>query len=59
MHNSLEGMLSKDIDKDHKEKILALLEFYTGLIAIGDNGLGRAGILRHSIYTGNASPIRQ
>ena len=36
---------------------MALLELYADVIAIG--GLGRTGILRHSIDTGNASPIRQ
>ena len=43
-------MLSKDIDKDHEEKILALLELYADVIAIGDNGLGWTGILRHNRY---------
>ena len=57
--SSLEGMLPKDINKDHEEKILALLELYADVIAIGDNGLGRTGILRHNIDTGNASPICQ
>ena len=56
---SLERMLPKDIDKDHKEEILALLELYADVIAIGNNGLGRTGILRQNIDTGNASPIRQ
>ena len=52
-------MLPKDINKDHEEKILALLELYADIIAIGDNGLGRTDILRHNMDTGNASPIRQ
>ena len=38
---------------------MALLELYADFIVIGDNGLGRTGILRHSIDTGKASPIRQ
>ena len=56
---SLERMLPKDIGKDHKEKISALLELYADINAMGDNGLGRTGILRHNINTGNASPIFQ
>ena len=59
MCNSLERMLPKDIDKDHEEKILALLELYADVIAIGDNGLGWTGILRHNTDTGNTNPIRQ
>ena len=41
------------------KKKLALLELYADVIAIGDNGLGQTGILRHNIDTGNASPICQ
>ena len=57
--NNLEEMLPEDINEDQKEKTLALLELYADVIASGDNGLGRTDILRHSIDTGNASPIRQ
>ena len=57
--NNLEEMLPEDINEDQKEKTLALLELYADVIASGDNGLGRMDILRHSIDTGNASPIRQ
>ena len=53
--NSLERKLPKDIEKDHKEKMLALLE----LCRCYCYGLGRTGILRHNIDTGNASPICQ
>ena len=57
--NNLEEMLPSDISKDHKEKTLALLELYADVIASSDSTLGRTGILRHSIDTGNATPIRQ
>ena len=45
--------------KIRRKKTLALLELYADVIASGDNGLGRTDILRHSIDTGNACPIRQ
>ena len=57
--NNLEEMLPSDISEDHKEKTLALLELYADVIASSDSTLGRTGILRHSIDTGNATPIRQ
>ena len=57
--NNLEEMLLENINEDQKEKILALLELYADVIASGDNGLGQTDIMRHSIDTGNASPIRQ
>ena len=57
--NNLEEMLSLDISEDHKEKTLALLELYADVIANSDSTLGRTGILRQSIDTGNATPICQ
>ena len=57
--NNLEEMLPEDINEDQKKKTLALLELYADVIASGDNGLGRTDILRYSIDTENASPIRQ
>ena len=57
--NNLEEMLPSDISEDHKEKTLALLELYADMIASSDSTLGQTGILRHSINTGNATPIRQ
>ena len=59
LDNNLEEMLPVDISEDHKEKTLALLELYADVIASSDSGLGRTGILRHTIDTGNATPIRQ
>ena len=57
--NNLEEMLPEDNNEDQKKKTLALLELYADVIASGDNGLGWTDILRHSIDTGNASPIHQ
>ena len=59
LDNNLEEMLPVDISEDHKEKSLALLELYADVIASSDSGLGWTGILRHTINTGNATPIRQ
>ena len=52
-------MLPKDNNEDQKEKTLASLELYVDVIASRDNGLGRMGILKHSIDTGNSTPIHQ
>ena len=55
----MEDMIPKNISEDHREKILALLQLYSDVISCDDYDLGRTGILKHSIDTGNAIPIRQ
>ena len=55
----MEDMIPKNISEDHREKLLALLQLYSDIIACDDHDLGRTGILKHSIDTGNAIPICQ
>ena len=52
-------LILKNISEDHREKILALLQLYSDIIACDDYDLGHTGILKHSIDTGNAIPICQ
>ena len=58
-YNYIEDMILKNISENHREKILVLLQLYSDVIASDDYDLGRTGILKHSIDTGNAIPIRQ
>ena len=58
-YDYIEDMILGNISEDHREKILALLQLYSDVIACDDYDLGRTGILTHSIDTGNAIPIRQ
>ena len=58
-YDYMEDMIPKNISEDHREKILALLQLYSDVISCDDYDLGRTGILKHSIDTGNAIPIRQ
>ena len=52
-------MIPKNISEDHREKILALLQLYSDVIACDDYDLGYTGVLKHSIDTGNAIAICQ
>ena len=55
----MEDMIPKNISEDHREKLLALLQLYSDIIACDDHDLGRTGILKHSIDTRNTIPICQ
>lgn len=55
LYDDIEDMMPKN----HKQKLLALLQLYSDVIACDNYDLGRTDILKHSIDTGHATPIRQ
>ena len=46
-------MTPKNISEDHREKILALLQLHSDVIACDDYDLDRTAILKHSVDTRN------
>ena len=48
-----------NIDVEHDIKIRALLSNYSDVFSQGDHDIGRTDIIKHSIHTTSAAPIRQ
>ena len=48
-----------NIDKEHHEKIRALLNNHSDVFSQGDHDIGRTTMIKHSIHTTCPAPIRQ
>ena len=59
MEVPLHTPLAADLTEDQREQFLAVLSYYSDILAKNDDDLGRTNVLRHKIETGVAKPIRQ
>ncbi len=49
----------KELPKDQHNKVAALLVEYQDVFSSGDDDIGKTGVVKHRIETGDAPPIRQ
>ena len=61
MEDAVQQMLHGTTKLSEKERdaAVALLSEFKDVIALGDDDLGRTGIVQHSIETGSSQPVRQ
>ena len=61
MEDAVQQMLHGTTKLSEKERdaAVALLSEFKDVIALGDDDLGRTGIIQHSIETGSSQPVRQ
>ena len=55
----LKQPLPDDITETQREQFIALLSYYSEVLAVDSKDLGRTSVLQHHINTGVSSPIRQ
>lgn len=58
----IQGMMDgvhETVEAGHREKLHQLLVEYADVLSAGDNDLGHANGVKHSIDTGDARPVRQ
>jgi transposase InsO family protein len=56
---SLVGQVDTGIPAETKEQLLKILSEYRDAFSFNENDIGRTNIIRHSIDTGDAKPVRQ
>ena len=59
MEVPLHTPLAAELTEDQREQFLAVLSYYSDILAKTDDDLGRTNVLKHKIETGVAKPIRQ
>src|SRR6266536_1357471 len=51
--------IQKEIEKEQEEKLRKIIEKYKRICAISNTKLGKTGVVKYRINTGNHKPIKQ
>ncbi|KRX71636.1 hypothetical protein T06_2501 [Trichinella sp. T6] len=57
---AMEQMLPKEQEagRKYRRSLSAILEQFSDVLAMSDEGLGQTSVIRHAIHTGDAEPVR-